>query len=315
MIRYADSEEAKEIVSEWGGNPSSVEHIGNYGNSIFSFKNSSGHLQILRFTDPNFRSYKEVIAELNFINHLHRVGVGVAPSLPSIDGSFALKMACSAGELICSSIEFAVGVDVQDNSINWNPQFFHEWGRNLAEIHNGSATFYPPAEGPFRWQWDKEILFAQAGDLIPSEDRVSLDEFYEVIELCNALAKSPSNFGLIHADHAPQNFRYDSVSRRITAFDFGNSCYHWFIADLAISLSTVRRKQSRDEIRENILNGYSTARTLPPNADDLISLFIRLRVVYVYLSRLHMWSERRTPEQEQSLADLKKRVHSKTGWG
>jgi Ser/Thr protein kinase RdoA (MazF antagonist) len=314
MIRYADSEEAKKIVPRWGGSSSSVEHIGNHGSSIFLFKNSSDQLQILRFTDPNFRSYEEVIAELEFLNHLHRVGVGVAPSLPTKEGSLAAIVPCAVGDLICSSVEFAVGVDVQENTINWNPQFFHAWGRNLAEIHNASGTFHPPTEGPLRWQWDTEILFAQAGNLIPSDDRASLDEFYEVLERCNALAKSSSNFGLIHADHAPQNFRYDPVARRITAFDFGNSCYHWFIADIAISLSTVRRKQNRNEIRENILNGYSTARTLPPNAIDLINLFIRLRVVYVYLSRLHMWSGRRTPEQEQTLVELKTRVHAKTGW-
>jgi Ser/Thr protein kinase RdoA (MazF antagonist) len=100
----------------------------------------------------------------------------------------------------------------------------------------------------------------------------------------------------------------------ITAFDFGNCCYHWFISDLAISLSTVRRKENRDQIKDNILNGYAVVKSVPGNVDELIDLFIRLRVIYVYLSRLHFWSDNRTSQQIKDLEMLRSRVHSKTGW-
>jgi amicoumacin kinase len=157
-------------------------------------------------------------------------------------------------------------------------------------------------------------MIARAEHLIPRHDSQSIEEFHEVIERCKGLPKSPSDFGLVHADHAPQNFRYDTEQSRLTAFDFGNCCYHWFIADLAISLSTVRRKANREQIRGSILEGYASIRSLPNNFDNLIDLFIRLRVVYVYLSRLHLWSKNRTSEQARDLENLKGQVHEKTGW-
>ena len=67
------------------------------------------------------------------------------------------------------------------------------------------------------------------------------------------------------------------------------------------------------ETRERI-EGYTSVRALPSNSNELVDLFIRLRVIYVYLSRLHLWSEHRTPEQERDLSLFKTQVHAKTGW-
>lgn len=315
MIRYATIEDAKTVVDRWQGHPDSIIHLGNQGNSVFSFQNSVGNLQILRFTDNDFRSFDELVAEMNFVHHLKSLGVGVAEAIPTSDGVFAFWAQCSSGNLICSSIAYAPGHDVQEGSPNWGIKVFEEWGRNLGLIHKGATTYVPRAGEPKRWSWESEILIEQAEGLIPKEDSKSREEFREVISNCKSLPKSPNDFGLIHADHTPQNFRYDPETDRITAFDFGNCCYHWYVADLAVSLSTVRRKKNRDEIRAGFLEGYSLVRDLPSNLEDLIDLFIRLRVVYVYLSRLHLWSKNRTVEQERDLAIFKSRVHSKSGWG
>ncbi len=314
MIRYAHIDEARRAVPRWGGDPSTVEHLGDRGNSVFSFKNANSQLQILRFTDKDFRSFDELNAELHFVNHLHDAGVPVARGLQANNGELSFWFPCASGELICSSISYAPGLEVLDDSPHWGATFFQEWGRNLGLIHQAAADFRPSADQPHRWQWDKEILIAQAEKLIPAEDTKSREEFCEVLNFCHSLEKSPADFGLIHADHAPQNFRFEPESKRITAFDFGNCCYHWFLSDLAISLSTVRRKENRETIRESILEGYSEIRALPHNHAELIDLFIRLRVVYVYLSRLHLWSVNRTPEQAKDLEIFKERVHAKTGW-
>ncbi|MBX3034902.1 MAG: phosphotransferase [Bdellovibrionaceae bacterium] len=313
MIRHASLNDARKFVLRWSDNAESVEHIGDRGNSVFSFKNAQGNLQILRFTDPDFRSFDELLGELAFVNHLHATDVPVAKALPTDDGQLAFLADCESGDLICSSIAYAQGLEIQEDSRHWNKDFFKEWGRNLGLIHQASMQF-EPSSGFRRWSWEEEILIARAEQLIPVEDRASLEEFHEVMDLCRHLPKSPSEFGLIHADHAPQNFRYDPEMGRITAFDFGNCCYHWFISDVAIALSTVRRKPNREEIREGILDGYSTVRSLPSSYEELIDPFIRLRVVYVYLSRLHFWSVNRTPAQAKEIEVLRDRVHSKTGW-
>ncbi len=314
MIRYAAIDEAKQVVLKWNGISSTVEHLGDRGNSVFSFRNSDGRPQILRFTDNEFRSFAELNAELNFVNYLHSEGVPVAHAIPTSDGELSCWHKAASGDLICSSVAYAPGHEVLDGSPHWNSALFREWGRNLGLIHKGAAQFSPPSNAPQRWQWDKEILITKAGELIPIDDKISIEAFHEIMDRCLSLPQSPSEFGLIHADHAPQNFRYEPETNRITAFDFGNCCHHWFVSDLAISLSTIRRKPNREEIRNNILEGYSTVRELPPNYTELIDLFIRLRVMYVYLSRLHLWSDNRTQEQSKELSVFQERVHEKIGW-
>src|SRR6185312_4814204 len=209
MVKYANMEDAKKEVFRWNGDARSVEHIGDRGNSVFSFRNSQGNLQILRFTDPEFRSFDELLAELDFVSRLHSDGVPVAAGIPTEDGAWAFQTECSSGMLICSSISYASGIDVQEGSPYWTADFFKEWGRNLALIHKSAVSFDPRVDQPKRWQWDREILIRNAHDLIPVEDTRSREEFHELIARCKALPKSSSTFGLIHADHAPQNFRYD----------------------------------------------------------------------------------------------------------
>ena len=312
MIAFANIEEAKSAVSQWNGDPYSVIHLGDRGNSVFSFLNSERKLQILRFTDPNFRSRRDVEAEIAFVNFLRGRGVAVAEALANRDGLFTLSHSCKTGELICSSIAYAPGIEVQRESSHWNNKLFREWGRNLAQIHNGAADYKPGPKEALRWQWNKEILLEK--NFIPEEDEKSAEELAEVLHVMRAFPKDGLNYGLIHADHAPQNFRYQEESGKITSFDFGNCCYHWYLADLAISLSTVRRAPNREEIREALLAGYSEYRSLPTDYEAHLDYFIRLRVVYVYLSRLYLWSKNRTLEQERDLRLFKERVHEKKGW-
>ncbi len=314
MIRHANIAIAKVAVKYWNGDPDSITHVGNHASSIFTFKNKDDNLQILRFTDPFFRSLSDTNAELAFVNHLYSENVPVAPALNTSEGLLAFELQTKSGFFICSSIKFAEGIHIDESSQGWNIRFFKEWGRNIALIHASSIRFDTSNSTTVRWEWKNELLFRRAEVLIPPEDTESRRELQEIFSECECLSKSNNDFGLIHADHAPQNFRYAIEANRITAFDFGNCCYHWFISDLAISLSTIRRKPNREEIKEGILNGYSSIRALPRDYEKQIDLFIRLRVLYFYLSRLHMWTNP-TEQQKRELLQIRNRVHSKIGWG
>lgn len=313
MIRYAQIQDAQNIVALWAGDPTSVAHIGNHATSVFQFNNDRGNSQILRLSDPDFRSVPATIAELSFVNYLYTEGVPVASAIPTQQGELAVKITGQSGNFVCSSVAYAKGIMVIENSANWDSNFFEAWGRNLALIHKSSVRFRPPC-GPLRWNWKDEVLFRQAEELIPPDDIGSRIEMDEIFNQCERLKVSSEEFGLIHADHAPQNFMYNAEENRVTAFDFGNCCYHWFIADVAISLSTIRKKPNRNSIKRSILKGYSSVRSLPDDYEKQIDLFIRLRVVYFYLSRLHMWTNP-TSQQKTDLLLFKERVQSKVGWG
>lgn len=325
MIRYATLVEAKTVVGEWGGRAETVEHISNSGSSVFRFKNSENCWQILRLTDATFRSHREVLAELEFLSYLKEQFVKVAYGIPNLKGFLTKSeeapslhggdsLTAHTGTFICSVLSYADGIQVDDSSHYWNKQFFREWGRNLGSIHKASQSYNPLAATPKPWIWSDEILFEQAEWLIPPDDFISIQEYQELLSMCQGFERSTETFGVIHADYAPQNFHYNPVTNQIVAFDFGNCCYHWFVADIAISLSTVRDRHDREQIKSEILTGYSEIKTLPSDYEKLIDIFLRLRTIYVYLDRLYLFGSNPNIEQRNTLQQLKLRVHAKASW-
>lgn len=172
-----------------------------------------------------------------------------------------------------------------------------------------------PATAARRWQWCEEGFIALAPQLIPAEDTASHRELEAVLRRLDELPVNTGTFGIIHADFAPQNFNYDPALG-ITTFDFGNCCYHWYLSDIAISLSTIRRRPAevRNQYRAWIIEGY---RGHYPIDDELlsdISWLIRLRILYVYLSRLALFGPNPTPEDQETLRWMRNEVHAKFTW-
>jgi Ser/Thr protein kinase RdoA (MazF antagonist) len=118
---------------------------------------------------------------------------------------------------------------------------------------------------------------------------------------------------MIHADFGPRNFHYHPETG-LTTFDFGNCCYHWFSADLAISLSILRHYPDRNQYRTWLLSGYQDISPLDPNFLAHLSWFIRLRILYVYLDRLAYFGPTPTAPQQQILQQLQQQVHKQFQW-
>lgn len=314
MITYATLADASSAVQDWNGNPTTLQHLGDSGSSVFSFHNSQDRLQILRLTDATFRTRYEVEAELAFLAHLKKQAVPVAAGVQAKDGAWTRELDTENGKFVACVLEYAEGEVVKEGSPYWGAEFFRAWGRNLALVHQASESYVPEASTPRPWDWENEILFREAEQLIPAEDVESRLELNELLETCHGLARTRETFGVIHADHGPQNFHYAPTTKTVTAFDFGNACYHWFVSDVAIALSTVRAKPNREDIRRELLAGYREIRALPSGQAALIPLFMRLRSEYVYLDRLYWFAPTPTTEQMRILETLKARVHSRASW-
>ncbi|MES3037907.1 MAG: phosphotransferase [Bdellovibrionota bacterium] len=339
---YATLEEAKKTALLWNGDPQTVEHLENFSAAVFKFSTFSGETGILRFIDTSQRTYEQILGEIDFLEFIKSedqfLNIGNANStfknknvfghksnnkssaenliayypIATKDGTLALKFQGVNGPMTCSVFKYIEGIELREGSPYLTDELYLKWGRNLAAIHQASRNYQP--KNIRRWQWDEEHLIKNALTLIPSEDTKSRDQFLEIMRRCQALEKNDSNFGMIHADHAPQNFIFNPVTDEITAIDFGNCCYHWYLADLAISLSVNRRKENKEKIKSLILSGYCETESLPGNYEELLDLFIKLRVLYVYLDRLFRFGPIPTADERKLLLTLKERVHSNEGW-
>lgn len=304
---------AKETAALWDAEPGTIEHISDSGNSVYLFL-SNGERFILRLTSPTYRTREELEAEIEFLLHLDACSVKIGKPLRSREGGFVEDAQLDDMRMLASAFTFAPGIRVMPDSEHWNEDFFREWGATLGRIHRAASSFSPETTAR-RWHWREEGFIALAPQLIPAEDTASHRELETVLLRLDELPVNTDTFGIIHADFAPQNFNYDPAPG-ITTFDFGNCCYHWYLSDIAISLSTIRRRPAevRDMYRTWIIEGY---REHYPIDDELlanISWLIRLRILYVYLSRLALFGHDPTPEEQETLRWMRNEVHAGFEW-
>lgn len=295
---------AARALERWEADPGSLAHLATSGNAVHRFTRS-GAPHILRLTVPSHRTAAHTEAEMAFLEHLNACGVRVNAPVRSVAGR---SVEIVDGVSACV-LTWVPGIVVTADSEHWNQRFFREWGASLARIHAAARTY----RGPARWEWRDEGLIAEADVLIPAGDRAVRDEFARVMRALDDVAAGAERCGMIHADFAPGNFHY-VPGAGIHAFDFGNCCSHWFAADLAISLSVLRRRPERDRLREWLLDGYREVAPLPPGTLETLDLLLQLRILYVLLSRLAWFGPRPDAAQRATLEALRGAVLERFTW-
>ncbi|KAA3596072.1 MAG: hypothetical protein DWQ06_15970 [Calditrichaeota bacterium] len=297
---------AQEAMQFWDFKNPKLTHLGDSGNSVYLVQTENQKF-ILRLTSTAYRTKPENQAELEFLLHLNKNGVKVNFPILSKNTNLVEEIT-SSNDLTCSVFNFVEGEFVKPSSELWNKEMFLNWGKTLGQIHKFAMTFEPKSNCD-RWHWNEEVLIRDAKILIPKSDSKSFEELEFLIERIGLLPKIKENYGLVHADFAPQNFAYGKNG--LFAFDFGNCCYHWFVSDLAISLSVLRRQKEKEKYQEWIFEGYEKVKPLPNSELQNLDLFFRLRLLYVYLSRLYKFGMNPTKEEKKILVELKSRVHQK----
>jgi Ser/Thr protein kinase RdoA (MazF antagonist) len=295
---------AERALERWRADPGPLTHIATFGNTVYRFS-EDGVPRILRLTHPAHRTPDQTRAEMAFLDHLGANGVRVNVPVRSRAGHPVETIdGCSACVLT-----WIPGIVVTPDSEHWNGALFREWGASLARIHS-AATGYT---GPARWTWYEEDLVVRAPDLIPAGDTEVRAEFDRLIEVVQRLPQHDQAFGMTHADYAPGNFHY-VPGEGIHAFDFGNCCTHGFVSDLAISLSVLRHHRERDRYRAWLLSGYRGVRAIDPEWLAHLDDVIRLRIMYVLLSRLEFFGPHPDDVQRVTLAALRSAVLERFTW-
>ena len=70
-------------------------------------------------------------------------------------------------------------------------------------------------------------------DRLPDRLQVVGQRIQSTLEEIKSLPKDQNSFGMIHGDFNDGNFTVDYSNGAITAFDFDDSCYFWFVYELA----------------------------------------------------------------------------------
>ena len=128
---------------------------------------------------------------------------------------------------------------------------------------------------------------------IPERLHIVRHRIRSILGEINSLPKDQDSFGLIHGDFNDGNFTVDYSNGDITVFDFDDSCYFWFMYELASAWeggigrvmfrSLNERITFMDHYMEQVMEGYNRENSLTAEWLARLPLFIKLIQIEEFL--------------------------------
>lgn len=257
-------------------------------NIVFSCDSPSGKA-FLRLTSPLRRSRAEIEAEIHWIEHLAKSGLSIPRIIPDKHGHKIISL--NENEYRFEAVVFsAISGEHPSEEIVISDKFLKTLGSLIAKMHLGSENYTHCHFKREEWNEERGIRHALTACETTQENELKTKFKNTITELEN-LPRTTKNYGLIHADLGALNLFIDDEG--ISIIDFDDSCYHWFVFDLAIVIfSMIGRfkhisiQQSEKKWLAALLEGYQTIRPLSNDEIEQIPQLIKFACL-----RLFFWIE------------------------
>jgi Ser/Thr protein kinase RdoA (MazF antagonist) len=254
---------------------------------------------ILRISFRPDRTAGQIQAELHFVNYLAEHGVRVSRPVISQNGNLLETVQAAGIPFHIASFVKGKGMRVPDNGYRYREdapieEYFQNWGQTLGQMHALAKDYQPASDQVKRPAWfeiHKSRLMIETR--VPDRLPVVRDRMQTLLETVRSLPKDRDSYGLIHGDFNDGNFTVDYTNGDITAFDFDDCCYFWFIYELASAWEggigrvmfrgLEERKAFMDHYMEQVMTGYDRENSLRAEWLARLPLFVRLIQVEEFL--------------------------------
>jgi Ser/Thr protein kinase RdoA (MazF antagonist) len=126
-------------------------------------------------------------------------------------------------------------------------------------------------------------VFATARAATEARSRPAQDALRALVEWMGKLPGDREGFGLTHADLHLGNLAVDGTV--VTAFDFDDSCLHWFVHDVAVAVTSIRKaawecpgEVDAAAVEARFLDGYFGRGVLAPIWRARTEAFVAYRI-------------------------------------
>ncbi len=119
---------------------------------------------------------------------------------------------------------------------DWNETLFQTWGEYVGRMH--ALTQGYRFSGPAYKRQNRMKMVTNLRKYVASDQMQVFKKADQLMERIHRLPKSKDCYGLVHTDLHQGNFHWHKG--RITAFDFDDIGYNWFMNDIAIILYNVQ---------------------------------------------------------------------------
>ncbi len=191
--------------------------------------------KILRVAFLPDRSREDLLGEVEFIRYLHENGGSVANVLDSRRGNLLEELSHGGGRFFVCLFERAPGKRLVDNGYRYREgvplsEYFYNCGKTLGGLHRLAKEYVPVHR---RYGFFDKYNAAYLDELLPSSLSPLKAKLGELLRDLEGLDRGREAYGMIHFDFNDGNYHIDFDTGRITVYDFDNSCFGWYLYDLA----------------------------------------------------------------------------------
>jgi Ser/Thr protein kinase RdoA (MazF antagonist) len=275
------------------------------------FKVTAGDSKFaMRVHRPGYHTDDALRSELQWMDALSHAGIDVPRIVPT-----------ASGELFATSETVDMPAPLQIDLFEWidgrqlgsveagvsgTEQSIHDLyfriGELAALLHNQAQAWTPPADF-VRHAWDEHGLagkdpfwgrFWELSALTREQRRLLAATRERVHRELGSLPKTPTEYGLIHADFSPENMLVEGS--RVRLIDFDDAGYGWHLFELATPLFFLMDEAYFDTANEALLDGYRSRRALSDEQLERLPLFLLARGL-TYVGWVHTRPETETARE------------------
>ncbi len=265
-------------------------------NDIYICSRGGEKKYVLRISATGDRTEEDYLAETEFVHYLAEGGALVADVIPSKSGRLVERIASANATdkavAFVSLFEFAKGMLLSDNGYRYREgapltEYFYNTGKTLGAIHRLAKSFTPKHR---RADYFDKFNMDYIGQLIPDEYAELKAAIADRIRQFRELPRTSDNYGLVHFDFCDGNYHVDLNTGDVTAFDFDNCCYCWYMFDLAHlwthgvgwfmqERDAAKRREGMEWYFSHILSGYRSETDVSEEELSRLSLYIDMTII------------------------------------
>ncbi|KWX78255.1 hypothetical protein AMQ84_09910 [Paenibacillus riograndensis] len=218
-------EAKKQAFAALGYDPEQAKLLGGYDSNVFEI-NRSGEEIVVKILENAITDEEALLSEFEWLEYLRSEGLSAVKPILLNTEQYIFPV---SEKYCCVAYEKVEGTPLNPNDImSWNPNVFEQWGMAMGKMHVLAKSYQPVHKRP---QWFQHSLLK--GEVL-NNDPILAEKWQGFKDAFKQLPVTRENFGLIHGDLHHSNVLLHQGN--LTLLDFGDSEYHWFAYDIAISV-------------------------------------------------------------------------------
>jgi len=257
-------------------------------NLVYNCSKAGEVEKILRISFLSDRSKDDFLAEAEYVRYLHTHGGSVANVINSLQGNLVEEITYGGNTFFVVLFEKAKGRQLAENGYQYREgvplsEYYYNCGKALGKLHQLSKKYVPANK---RYSFFDKFNVEYINKLIPETLSSLKQRLYKLIKELDSLSKDSEMYGMIHFDFSDGNYNIDFDTGQITVYDFDNSCFGWYLYDLANlwihgvgwiqhEPDSNKRKEFMDGYFNTIIKGYRSETDISDTALEQLPLLIQ----------------------------------------